>query len=95
MKMPFAFFLAAISYAEFVSAAAVNLNAPIASWNKHSQQEKLQYAKAAALLCTSASCTPVDIRACLNTVAKPPIPAAAREVSIGEIAVQCIVTLNG
>lgn len=94
MKLSAAFFMLALTFAGAVSAAEVNPNAKIASWNKHSPQEKLQYARAATLLCTSASCTPVDIKTCLDTISKPPIPAAARGVSIGELAVQCISILN-
>lgn len=81
-------------YGSVLHAAPVNPDHDLPAWNKHSNQEKMAYAVRASLLCQTASCAPLSLKRCLDEIARPPIPEAARREAIGSVAVQCILMLN-
>lgn len=81
-------------YGSVLHAAPVNPDHNLPSWNKHSSQEKMAYAARASILCQTAACAPFSLKKCIDEIARPPIPEAARHEAIGTIAVQCIVMLN-
>ncbi|WP_313606575.1 hypothetical protein [Comamonas jiangduensis] len=81
-------------YGAVVNAAPVNQNAPLATWNDYTHKEKLEYATNASVLCEKPSCAPLSIKRCVDEVARPPIPEAARRERIGVVALGCVYTLN-
>ncbi len=80
-------------YAGSVS-AAVDPDAPARSWANARTSERADYARTAAILCQSRNCGPVQVRACMDEVVRPPMPAGVSSMTIGEIAIGCIKMLK-
>ena len=75
-------------------AGQIDPNAPAVNWRKASSGERLTYTKRAAVACLSSNCGPIEIKACMDEVVRPPAPAAVENMTIGEVAVGCISTLR-
>lgn len=77
-----------------VAFAAVDPNDPAASWSGISASERLNYTRRASVACQSTNCGEMQIKACMDTVVRPPIPAGVKGMTIGELAVNCIAMLK-
>jgi hypothetical protein len=88
-----AFVLVAI--AGVAAAGPIDPNARASEWSSATSSERMSYARRVAAVCpSSGKCGSVEIKACMDEALRPPIPAAARNMSIGEAAVTCISMLK-
>lgn len=84
-----------LAAALFIAAGAaqagpVDPNASAARWSNHSFGERSAYATKVSTVCSGPKCGSVEIRACMDEALQPPVPAAAKGMTIGEAAVTCI-----
>ena len=85
-------------------ACTTALSAPITSkelaerWHRHTRAERLAWATAAAAsveMCRrSANCNQVELMACIDAAAEPPVPEAMRGESVAAITTGCIAMLR-
>lgn len=80
--------------AQSTALAALDSGDPAAKWSTASSSERRAFARQAASACKSSNCGDVEIKACLDEALRPPVPAAARRMSLAEAAASCIVILR-
>lgn len=86
--------LAVVLFDCSVVQAGVNPDAPAVRWSLASSRDRIDYARVAATLCQSRNCGPIQLRACMDEVVRPPVPSAVGSMTIGEIAIGCIKILK-
>lgn len=82
----------------FVSSTAlagnVNPDAPAPNWLQIKPSDRLNYATRASIMCQSQNCVGLSLKACMDEVARPPVPDALQNMTIGELAIGCIKMLK-
>lgn len=74
--------------------AALEPNDRAERWWSVPASDREMFARQMASACKSSNCGNVEIRACLNEALRPPMPAAARNMTIAEAATTCIILLK-